>query len=333
MWNFHRNTLCTPTAVRYFIGMTKNALRIGNTIGVSGTPSPFLKWAGGKTRLLNVLRGALPQGFSDDGKWIYVEPFCGAGALFFSIVRDCNFRGRAVLSDINPALIGAWSCVQKTPEKLVAALRVIENDFFATPESARRDFFAARRKEFNEEKSGTLRSAALLIFLNKTCFNGLFRVNSRGEFNVPFGRYKRPKICAAETIFADAAVLKNAEIICGDFEKTFTVAKKFRARGNRFFFYFDPPYKPLSATSSFTAYAREKFGDEAQIRLRDFCKTLDAAGILWLLSNSDADDDNAESFFDKLYAGFNIRRIRASRAISADGTRRANVSEVLISNY
>lgn len=279
--------------------------------------------------------GAFPQDFLCREDLTYVEPFVGGGAVLFRLLRErANIR-RAVLNDVNPALVSAYVCVRDNPNGLVAELAELEREYFALPESVerRRDFFLSRRAEFNALSGATknqeyeVRVPALLIFLNRTCFNGLFRVNSRGEFNVPFGKYKRPKICDAETIFADSALLQKTEILCGDFAETLRYAD-----GNALF-YLDPPYKPLSATSSFNAYAQGGFDDAEQIRLRDFCQTLHARSAKWVLSNSDAPDGNGASFFDSLYSDFNIRRVLASRMVNADASKRGKLSEVLISNF
>lgn len=241
---------------------------------------------------------------------------------------------KAVINDINPALVTAYRCVRDEPERLIFALSELEREYFSLPQDggARRDFFLSRRAEFNAltaENScvDKIRLSALLVFLNRTCFNGLFRVNSKGEFNVPFGKYKRPRICDADTVRADSRLLQNTEILCGDFAETLKFAD-----GNALF-YLDPPYKPLSKTSSFNAYARGGFDDTEQLRLRDFCGKLHERGAHWVLSNSDVSDAAGTPFFDTLYAGFSIRRVLASRMVNADATKRGKLTEVLISNF
>ncbi len=267
----------------------------------------------------------------------YIEPFVGGGAVLFRLLWEHTNISRAVINDVNPALISAYRCVQSKPEKLIIELSGIEREYFSLPgsEDARREYFLERRAEFNggfvnrdrKDVTEEIRVAALLIFLNRTCFNGLFRVNSKGEFNVPFGKYKRPRICDAETIRADSALLQRTEILCGDFEATLKYAD-----GNALF-YLDPPYKPISATSSFNTYARGGFDDEEQLRLRDFCRELHACGAHWVLSNSDAYNAAGMSFFEELYAGFSIRRVFASRMVNANASKRGKLTEVLISNF
>lgn len=313
--------------------------RIGNSPDArGGYGKPFLKWVGGKTQLAEEILRTFPRELFDGRGMTYVEPFVGGGAILFRLLRERANVARAVVNDVNPALVATYRRVKNAPDALVAALAELEREYLALPETgeARREFFLARRSEFNAATAGVPafelecaeRVPALLIFLNRTCFNGLFRVNARGEFNVPFGKYKNPKICDEATIRADSALLRNTEILCGDFAKTLDYA-----RGGNALFYLDPPYKPLSATSSFNAYAQGGFDDAEQTRLRDFCRELDARGAKFVLSNSDARDAAGTSFFDELYAGFNVRRVYASRMVNADSSKRGKLAEVLISNF
>jgi len=168
----------------------------------------------------------------------------------------------------------------------------------------------------------------LFIFLNRTCFNGLYRVNRKNEYNVPMGSYKRPTICDKENILAVSQTLQKVEILCGDYEETLNHAD------NNTLFYFDPPYKPLSETSSFNSYAKDEFNDAEQIRLRDFCHKLDALNHTWILSNSDVKGkDENDNFFDDLYSNFNIQRVDAIRSINANPEKRGVLKELLITNH
>lgn len=312
----------------------KEALRIGNS---HGGGKPFLKWVGGKTQLADRIFEAFPRDVFRNKNFVYVEPFIGGGAILFRLLREGANIGKAIINDVNPALIAAFRCVRDASEKLISELSGLEREYVSLPQDgdARREFFLARRAEFNalttsshgNAVSDAIRVSALLIFLNRTCFNGLFRVNARGEFNVPFGKYKNPKICDAATIRADSELLKNTEILCGDFAETLKFAD-----GNAVF-YLDPPYKPISETSNFNAYAQGGFDDAEQIRLRDFCRELDERGARWILSNSDAVDATGTSFFEKLYDGFKIERVFASRMVNADASKRGKLPEVLISNF
>lgn len=303
-----------------------------------GVGKPFLKWVGGKGQLAEEILQTFPKDLFSGRGATYVEPFVGGGAILFRLLRERANIARAVVNDVNPALVATYRCVKNSPSELIAELSELERGYFALPESgeAQREFFLECRKEFNAANASVpalgsvaeIRVSALLIFLNRTCFNGLFRVNSRGEFNVPFGKYKRPKICDEATIRADSALLQNTEILCGDFAE----ALRFADGGNTIF-YLDPPYKPISATSSFNSYALGGFDDAEQIRLRDFCREIHARGSKFALSNSDARDATGTPFFDELYAGFRIRRVAASRMINADSSKRGKLNEVLISNF
>ena len=195
-------------------------------------------------------------------------------------------------------------------------------------EAARRTYFEELRAEFNTRPLEAVRNTAVLIFLNRTCFNGLYRVNSKGGFNVPFGRYDQPVICHPQTILADSRLLARVTILQGNFAQVLS-----HTPANSFF-YFDPPYKPLSKTAAFNAYATETFDAASQERLAAFCHELDARGSQWLLSNSDPQNtDAADSYFDDLYADFTIRRIQAKRHINSRAGGRGKISELLISNY
>lgn len=299
---------------------------------------PFVKWVGGKTQLLPELHASLANEISAAKNFIYVEPFCGGASLFFSLFRELGFAGTVILNDINAQLMETFRTVRDSPRELVDSLREIECEYLTLSTEARTKFFYERRDEFNADgkELSRIRSATLFIFLNKTCFNGLFRVNAKGKFNTPCGRYRNPKICDEQTILADSAVLQNAQLLCGDFAETLAAAEKLRSRGNeKFLFYIDPPYKPTTETANFTSYSANRFNDRDQQRLFRFCRELDAHGIRWLQSNSDAftNDDPPKSYFEMLYTGAHIRRVPAKRAINAIASRRGNVSEVLISNF
>ena len=296
-----------------------------------GNPSgakPFLKWAGGKGKLWTTIQAALPTELATE-PLTYVEPFIGGGAVLFRLLSQYPNIHRAILNDINPDLYEAYRTIQSRPEDLIRVLQEIQvlYDSLAAEEE-RRTYFEALRVEFNKRDSEPLRNTALLIALNKTCFNGLYRVNSKGKFNVPFGKYERPRICDPQTIRANSVLLQRVTILKGDF--TGTIAQV----SGRAFYYMDPPYKPLSATASFNAYVSEAFDDASQLRLAKFCRELDAAGHLWLMSNSDVKNtDQNNHFFDDLYQDFQIQRIRAKRAINSNGEKRGEISELLIANY
>ena len=293
---------------------------------------PFIKWAGGKGQLLSQLDEYLPQ-ILDEQEFAYIEPFVGGGAMLFHMLQKYSNIERVIINDINPYLTTAYRIIKDEPEELIERLSTLEREYFALEsEEAKKAFFLGIRTIFNEEELDTVDRTKYLMFLNRTCFNGLYRVNSRGKFNVPFGKNLNPTICNAETIKADSELLNKVNIIIlnGDFEQTINY---FNANGLNFF-YFDPPYRPLSTTSSFNSYAREEFNDAEQIRLRDYCQLLDDIGALWMLSNADCSAKNPEDlFFEDAFQHFNINRVYASRSINANPNKRGKLTELLIKNY
>lgn len=278
---------------------------------------PFLKWAGGKGQLIAEIDARLPQGLRTGEIDTYVEPFVGGGAVFFHIAQNYPIK-HFYLFDINQDLINCYNAIKERVEEIIGELKSLEAKFQRKTPSKRKDFYYQIRTEFNDD-----RSSAKLIFLNKTCYNGLYRVNRNDGFNVPFGDYKNPKICDAENLKAASQVLQRAEIICGDFEKS---AKHIN---DHTFVYFDPPYRPLSATASFTSYSKDSFSEEEQKRLARFCRQVSAKGAKFLLSNSDRKD----GFFEEHYKGFNIERVKANRAINCKASGRGQIDELIIVNY
>lgn len=261
---------------------------------------PFIKWVGGKTQLIQSIEKALPEDFAKIKNITYIEPFVGGGAVLFWILQKYPNITKAVINDINPDLMTAYKIVKTQPIDLTAVLREIQSEYLPLDEIKRKDYFLQKRERFNTKLLEPIENTALFIFLNRTCFNGLYRVNNKGLFNVPFGRYVTPKICDEQTIFADSELLQKVEIINGDFEKTLPLATE------NTLFYFDPPYKPLSKTSSFNSYAKEDFNDLEQIRLGIFCKKIDMLGHYFILSNSDVKGKNPnDNFFDEVYILFN----------------------------
>ena len=293
------------------------------------TAKPFVKWAGGKGSLIPTLEKLLPVDISRVDDLTYIEPFIGGGAmLFFMLQKFGNIR-KAVINDLNPDLVNAYKMVRDCPEELVGSLAAIQKSYFDIDEEAgRKEFYLAIRRRFNASGLSAVDWASCLIFLNRTCFNGLYRVNSKGEFNVPFGRYKNPKICDADTIYANSRLLQGVEITCGDFEQVAEYVS------DNTFVYLDPPYRPVDATSSFTSYTKEGFDDSEQIRLKKFFDRLTASGCLAMLSNSDSSCRNPEdTFFDDLYKDYRIRRVYASRSVSAKADKRGKLAELLVCNY
>ncbi len=275
---------------------------------------PFLKWAGGKTQLIPAIENALPKDLNSS-QFIYVEPFVGSGAVLFWMLNNFPNMEKAVINDINEDLVNTYKTIASNPKHLIELLEVLQNEFHELDTDAEKKklYYYEKRESYNARNTSILEQSAMFIFLNRTCFNGLYRVNRNNGFNVPMGSYRKPTICDKENIQAVSEALQKVEILCGDFEETLKHAN------NNSIFYFDPPYKPLSDTSSFNSYAKDEFNDAEQIRLRDFCVTLNSIGHKWILSNSDVKGkDENDNFFDDLYSDFKIQRVDARRSINAN---------------
>lgn len=294
---------------------------------------PFIKWVGGKGQLLQQLEKQLPTDLHEE-EFTYIEPFVGGGAMLFYMLQNFMNIKQVVINDINRNLTEAYRVIKQEPEGLVYRLKQIEKQYLnITTEDGRKNFYLEMRRRFNEEVLSSLDKSAILIFLNRTCFNGLYRENAKGKFNVPFGRYANPTICNTEVIYTDSELLNrfDVQILNGDFKDT---AKAIDKTGLTFF-YFDPPYRPLSATSSFNSYVKENFNDDSQRELADFCRMLDRKeNVRWMLSNSDCSAKNPDdTFFEDIYDGFDIQRVFASRMVNANASKRGKLTELLIRNY
>ena len=275
---------------------------------------PFLKWAGGKTQLIKDIERTLPTKITKE-KFTFIEPFVGSGAVLFWMLNNFPKLEKAVINDINEDLINTYKTIASNPKELISILEILQNEFhnLEGSEENKKLYYYQKRELYNTRKEEQSGQAALFIFLNRTCFNGLYRVNSKNLYNVPMGGYKKPTICDKENILAVSNALQKVEILCGDYEETLHHSNK------NSLFYFDPPYKPLSETSSFNSYAKDEFNDSEQIRLKDFCSKLDALNHTWILSNSDVKGKNEnDNFFDDLYSDFNIQRVDARRSINAN---------------
>lgn len=289
---------------------------------------PFVKWVGGKGQLIDELEKTLA---SCDGKVLtkYCEPMVGGGALLFNVLTKHNF-GQIYISDINPELINAYRVIKTKVAELISRLRQIQAVFLPLDESGRKFYYYSVRDKFNTVKLSeetSVEKAAYFIFLNKTCFNGLYRVNRKGQFNVPMGAYKNPTICDDENLLNINKALQNVEIVCGDY----SLSEKFIDKNT--FVYLDPPYRPISETSAFTSYNADAFDDGEQIRLSEFIKAVNAIGAKIVLSNSDPKNVNPnDTFFDDLYKSFNIKRVSACRMINSNADNRGKINELIISN-
>ena len=269
-------------------------------------PRPFLKWAGGKSRLISQIRAHLPESHTYKQ---YFEPFLGGGAVFFYLQPYV-----ATLTDVNPELIVTYNCVKENLSELISLLKIHAHHH------SKEYYYKLRQTSFKTD----LDQAARLIYLNKTCFNGLYRVNSKGQFNVPLGRYKNPNICPIDLLLSASNCLQSAQIKQADFSEVLNYATS-----SDDFVFFDPPYHPISSTSYFTAYSRKSFTKDDQIRLRDTCAQLASRGVKVMVCNSDC------QFIRTLYAeiNFKIFAIKAPRVINSNIKNRGTIHELLITSY
>jgi len=289
---------------------------------------PFVKWVGGKSQILSEIRRRYP---ADLGVSIfkYTEPFVGGGAVLFDVLERYTLAD-ALICDVNLELIHTYITVRDNVDKLIDALCVLKNEYIPANSYNRKTIYYRNRDRFNALKSAQDKSvelAALFIFLNKTCFNGLYRVNSSGGFNVPQGSYKTPTICDKANLKAVSEALKDVKIIHGDYRLSQSFIDK------NTFVYFDPPYRPLTSTANFIAYSGDRFNDEQQIELAQFIDEMSERGAVIIASNSDPTNaDENDNFMDKLYSSHNIMRITANRAINSVGSGRGQIRELLIAN-
>lgn len=298
---------------------------------------PFLKWAGGKRQLINNLVARLPA-FVTSSKEIdtYIEPFIGGGSFFFHLQNNYKIK-TTIIMDINADLILAYKTIQSHVSELITELNILQETYLKKNIEEQQLFFYEIRTQYNSSQKtidydhfsfAWIERSKLLIFLNRTCFNGLFRQNRKGEFNVPFGKYANPKICDAENLEEVSKSLQNTEIICGDFQQSETFVKK------NTLIYLDPPYRPLKQSSSFTSYSKEGFNDDDQRRLADYYTRMDKIGASLILSNSDPQNtDKDDNFFEALYKKFLIRKVSAKRNINSKADGRGTVLELMITNY
>ena len=290
---------------------------------------PFLKWAGGKGQLLKEIEEYYP--FNKDPIITkYAEPFVGGGAVLFDILNRFDLQ-EIYISDINAELINAYIMIRDELDTLLMALRQFEKEYLKLSNDVRKDYYLSKRTRFNELKANNVldeEQAALMIFLNKTCFNGLYRVNRKGEYNVPMGAYKNPLICNEDNLKRVSRKLQGVEIVCGDYKESADFID------DKTFVYFDPPYRPLKPTASFTSYTENLFDDKKQLELAKFVQLIDNKGAKVVISNSDPKNTNEDDdFFDIAYAGQNIKRVSATRMINRDSDKRGRISELLISNF
>jgi DNA adenine methylase len=291
---------------------------------------PFLKWAGGKGQLLSQIQELYP--FEDTKIKRYAEPFIGGGAVLFDILSKYELD-EVYISDINAELINTYRAIRDDVDGLINFLKPMEEKFIPIEIEERKEYFYKQRDRFNELKSKEnnnvdFEKAALMIFLNKTCFNGLYRVNKKGLFNVPMGGYKNPTICDEKNLRAVSERLQNVNIVHGDYKQSESFID------SNTFVYFDPPYRPITESASFTAYTEYDFNDKEQIELAEFVNKINDKGAKIVVSNSDPKNtDENDDFFDEIYSSHSIKRVDASRMINSNGAKRGKIKELLISNF
>ncbi len=293
-----------------------------------GIAKPFLKWAGGKGQLINTFDEMFPNELKEGKIKIYIEPFVGGGAVLFYVLQNYDIE-KAYINDINRELINCYRCIKADVNEVVKQLAMLEKEYLSCDD--RTKYFYNVRDRYNDIHLNShldFEKCAEFIFLNHTCYNGLYRVNKSGEFNVPHGKYKNPLICDKDNLLLCSVLLQKVEISVGSYEQALKNVDKST------FVYFDPPYRPLIENNSFVSYDKAGFEDDDQIRLADNFKNLDKKGCLLMLSNSDPKNTNEnDNFFDDLYSGFEIERVYAKRMINCKASKRGDITEIVVMNY
>ncbi|MDI9476857.1 MAG: DNA adenine methylase [Natronincolaceae bacterium] len=289
--------------------------------------SPFLKWAGGKRQLLPVINDNLPPELKSGKINKYIEPFVGGGAVLFDLLQKYKFK-EVIINDYNENLINLYKAIKNDANLIINNLGLISDEYLQLGEEHRKEYYYFIREAFNNASDDSIEKSVYFLFLNKTCFNGLYRVNSKNQFNVPHGRYKNPTILDKDGLINISKILSNVKITHGDF------ANVEQYVDDSTFVYLDPPYRPLNNTSSFTSYSNNGFDDNEQIRLANFFDILNGKKAKLMLSNSDPKNTDADDiFFDDLYEKYNITRVEAKRAINSNPDGRGKLTELLITNY
>jgi DNA adenine methylase len=292
---------------------------------------PFVKWAGGKGSLIPQLNNFYPYELKNGIIERYIEPFVGGGAVLIDILQKYDVQ-EAYAFDINIDLINSYNIIKNNVEDLITNLKQMETEYLQLEQEERKNYFYNKRDEYNnytlKENEQNIQRAAQFIYLNRTCFNGLYRVNKAGKFNVPMGSHKNPTICDEENLRNLSKLIQNVQFQYGDYKRSMEYVTE------NTFMYFDPPYRPLNVTSGFTSYTKEDFNDDNQRELAEFYRELNEQNVKLMLSNSNPKNTNKEdTFFDNIYQGFNIDEIYASRMINANSKGRGKISEILVTNY
>lgn len=294
---------------------------------------PFVKWVGGKSKLIPQMEQYYPKELKENKIDVYIEPFIGGGAILIDILKKYNIK-KIYAFDINKNLINCYNIIKDKVESLVLNLKKLEKEYFKLDDENRKEYYYDIRKKYNsiniENEKEALEKTTYFIFLNKTCFNGLYRENRRGQFNVPIGKYKNPTICDEENLIELSKLIKNVTFINGDYRESYKYIEE------NTFIYFDPPYRPINKTSSFTSYSKEDFNDENQKELGEYFRKINDnnSNVKLMLSNSNPKNNNEEDdFFEQIYNGFKINEIKANRMINSNKEKRGKISELLITNY
>lgn len=294
---------------------------------------PFVKWAGGKNKLIPQMEQYYPKELKENKIDVYIEPFVGGGAILIDILKKYNIK-KAYAFDINKNLINCYNIIKDKVESLVLELKKLEEEYLKLDDENRKEYYYDIRKKYNsiniENENEALEKTTYFIFLNKTCFNGLYRENRRGQFNVPIGKYKNPTIFDEENLIELSKLIKNVTFINGDYRESYKYIEE------NTFIYFDPPYRPINKTSSFTSYSKEDFNDENQKELGEYFRKINDnnSNVKLMLSNSNPKNNNEkDDFFEQIYNGFKINEIKANRMINSNKEKRGKISELLIINY
>lgn len=294
---------------------------------------PFIKWVGGKSKLIPQMEQYYPKELKKNKIEVYIEPFVGGGAILIDILKKYNIK-KAYAFDINENLINCYNIIKDKVDSLVLNLKKLEKEYLKLDDENRKEYYYDIRKKYNsiniENEKEALEKTTYFIFLNKTCFNGLYRENRRGQFNVPIGKYKNPTICDEENLIELSKLIKNVTFINGDYRESYKYIEE------NTFIYFDPPYRPINKTSSFTSYSKENFNDENQKELGEYFRKINDnnSNVKLMLSNSNPKNNNEEDdFFEQIYNGFKIYEIKANRMINSNKEKRGKISELLIINY
>lgn len=294
---------------------------------------PFVKWVGGKSKLIPQMEQYYPKELKENKIDVYIEPFVGGGAIIIDILKKYNIK-KTYAFDINKNLINCYNIIKEKVESLVLNLKKLEEEYLKLDDENRKEYYYDIRKKYNsinvENEKEALEKTTYFIFLNKTCFNGLYRENRRGQFNVPIGKYKNPTICDEKNLIELSKLIKNVTFINGDYRESYKYIEE------NTFIYFDPPYRPINKTSSFTSYSKEDFNDENQKELGEYFRKINDnnSNVKLMLSNSNPKNNNEEDdFFEQIYNGFKINEIKANRMINSNKEKRGKISELLITNY